>query len=210
MEAIWPLIGVALGAGLTYFFGRLTSSAAAKREDVRAEKADALRLATIGREHAARALEIVRLAHGEAWRRRPEGTSYDIDTEDLRLDGAEGEIDLIPDPVLRRRLASVLQVVRYPWALANSSYSEGYPLDTQREGLYLLRLALAAYVREEPTPQEPDRLAQLAKANDDAHKEREDWEAEQREADKKEREAEARKKAAPRKRPTPRKKPKES
>lgn len=203
MEAIWPLVGVVLGAGLTYFFGWLAASAAAKREDARAEKADALRLATIGREHAARALEIVRVAFGEAWRRRPEGNSHDIDTDDLRLDVAEGEIDLIPDAVLRKRLMSVLQVVRYPWTLANSSYSEGYPVDTQREGLYLLRLALAAYVREEPTPHEPDRLAQLAKANDDAHKEREEWEAEQREAEKQ-------KKAAPRKRPTPRKKPTES
>ena len=187
MEAIWPLVGVALGSGLTYFFGRLTAGAAAKREDARAEKADALRLATIGREHAARALEIIRAAHGEIWRRRPDERSYDIDTDDLRLDVAEGEIDLIPDSVLRKRLASVLQVVRAPWGLANSSYSEGYPVETQREGLYLLRMALAAYVREEPTPEEPDRLAELAKANDNAHQERDEWEAEQREAEERER-----------------------
>jgi hypothetical protein len=203
MDAIWPLVGVALGALLTYLFGRFSASAAAKREDARAEKADAQRLAAKGREHAARALEVIRPAREASWKRTPEHGSADIETDDLNLDLAEAEIDLIPDPVLRPRLAGVLNVVRYPWALANSSYTESWPIETQREGLYLLREALAAYVREEPTPTEPDRLAALAKANDDAHQERSEWEADRL---KEEKEAALKKSSATRK-PAIKKKP---
>lgn len=190
MDAILPLIGVALGAVLTYAFGRISANAAAAREDQRAAKADAQRLATNGREHAARALEVIRPAQKEARKRTPEEGSYHIETGDLRLDVAEAEIDLIPDPDLRRRLVSVLSLVRYPSTLSNSSYSEGWPVETQREGLYLLRQALAAYIREEQTPGATDRLAVLAKANEDAHAEHDQWHAERLEEQKKSAETE--------------------
>lgn len=178
MDAILPLVGVALGAVLTYLFGMFNAKAAAKREDARADRADAQRLAAIGREHAASALAVIRTARAEAWKRTPKKGSADIETKDLGLEVAEAEIALIPDPVLRPRLASVLSLVRYPWTLANSSYGEGWPVETQREGLYLLQESLAAYIREEPTPQAEGRLGELAKANDAAHVEREEWETE--------------------------------
>lgn len=178
MDAILPLIGVVLGSALTYVFGWLSANVAAKREDARAVKADAQRLAAIGREHAAGALAVIRTARAEAWTRSREEGARDIETRDLGLEVAQAEIELIPDPVLRPRLASVLNLVRYPWTLANSSFSEGWPVGTQREGLYLLGEALAAYIREEPTPSTTDRLAALANANDNAHTERDDWEAE--------------------------------
>lgn len=175
---IVSVVSLAFGAGLTLLTTWINSKAAHKREDEREARADEKRKAAAGREHAKVALSIVKAARAESWKRSPEKGSMDLELEDLRLDVAAAEIDLIPDPLLRPRLASVLSAVRYPWTLANSSHTQGYPVETQREGLWLLGQALAAYVREEPTPTEPDRLAELAKANDDAHEEREEWEAE--------------------------------
>ncbi|MEA5052439.1 MAG: hypothetical protein VB093_03195 [Propionicimonas sp.] len=173
--AVLPsLISLVVGAALTYTVTALTNRAAHKREDDRERRQEATKKAEVGRAHAEAALRIIRRAQHES-RTRPALHVYDeIDLGGLDLETAATEIELIPDPVLRPRLASVLDLVRYPGTLTSSSLIEGPPADTQRMGLYLLRESLAAYVRDEPTPVEADDLANLAKANQDAHDEREE------------------------------------
>jgi hypothetical protein len=172
------IVSLVVGSGLTYGTTALTARSAAKREDAREKRADEARKHAVGREHAAAALAIIRPAQTESWKRKLDSTSYDLDLSDLRLDVAAAEIDLIPDAVLRPRLAGTLSVVRFPWTLANSSYGDGPPGPQQRRGLWLLREALAAYLREEPTPDEPDELGKLANDNDAAHMERDEFDAE--------------------------------
>jgi hypothetical protein len=171
LSALLPVGTLVLGIVLTFFAGLLNGHISNRRDEKKAAKADEARRAATGR-----ALAVIRAARDASWKRPLADGDRDYDLDGLSLEVAEAEIDLIPDPLLRPRLASVLNLVRYPWTLANSSYSEGYPIETQRQGLYLLQASLAAYVREEPTPTEPDALAKLAKANDEAHQEREEWE----------------------------------
>lgn len=176
--AIFSIITLVLGAGLTYLTQVLTTRSNNRRDDIRDHRAETRRKAAAGREHAAKALDIIRKARDESWKRSPEKGSFDIDLDDLQLDVAQAEIDLIPDPILQPRLSGVIGLVRFPWTLANSSYSEGPPVETQRRGLYLLREALAAYMREEPTPTGVDELAKLTEADEKAHEERDEFEAE--------------------------------
>jgi hypothetical protein len=175
---IVSIVSLVIGSILTLGTTMITARSAAKREDARERRADEARKHAAGRQHVAAALAIIRPAQAESWKRDADTTSFDLDLSDLRLDVAAAEIDLIPDPILRPRLASVLSAVRYPWTLANSSWTDGPPAPQQRRGLWLLREALAAYLREEPTPREPDELARLASDNDAAHKEREEFDAE--------------------------------
>lgn len=179
-----PIATLVLGSVLTYLIGWLHDRTASKREDAREARANDARRAAAGREHAATALGLIRSADDAISNRPLDRTSHDIDLDGLGLETAAAEIDLIPDPLLRPRLSSVLSAVRFPHTLANSSYSEGYPFETQRRGLWLVRTALGAYVREEPTTIELDALGLLAKANDDAHREddeaRADWERQER------------------------------
>ncbi|MGV8882559.1 MAG: hypothetical protein ACOH19_10425 [Rhodoglobus sp.] len=184
LSALLPVGTLVLGIVLTFFAGLLNGHISNKREEKKAVKADESRRGAIGREHATRALAIIRAARDDIWTRQPVGGHRSLDLDGLSLEVADAEIDLIPDPLLRPRLASVLSAVRYPWTLANGSYSQGYPIETQRQGLYLLQEALAKYVREEPTPDEPDALTKLAKANADAQEERAEWERENRDLDK--------------------------
>lgn len=180
-SALVPAVSLVLGSMLTYLIGVLHDRRASKREDARDERADAVRRAAAGREHARRALEYVRLADDEISNRALDRTSHEYSLDGLNLESAAGEIDLIPDSLLRPRLFGVLSAVRFPHTLATSSYSSGYPYQTQQRGLWLLRTALAAYVREEPTPTDLDALGLLAKANADAHQEYDEaWAEEER------------------------------
>jgi hypothetical protein len=158
MEAgILGLGGVVLGALLGWLFTLHAANSAAKR-------ADALRKGEAGRAHAKVALDIIRNARNESWRRKPEGMSHAIDTRGLRLDEAEAEISLIPDAVLRTRLLGALSAVRYPWNL-----DLGYPVTFQRSGLYGLREALSAYIREEPTPKVDKELDDMGRSVNEYH-----------------------------------------
>lgn len=169
------IISLVLGSVLTFATTALTTRSANRREDSRESREDAKRQAADGREHAKVALQIIRDAERESWTKAIAEGEFEMDLGGYRLDVAEAEIDLIPDPILRRRLVSVLSHVQHPGTLANSSYTEGAPVSTQRRGLHLLRQSLAAYVREEPTPFEADALAELAASNDAAHAERAEW-----------------------------------
>jgi hypothetical protein len=182
LSPLLPVATLVLGVVLTFFAGLLNGRISNRREETKAVKADESRRAAIGRDHATRALAVIRAAREESWKRRLETGDSALSLEGLELELAEAEIDLIPDPLLRPRLTSVLRTVRYPWTLANGSYSQGFPIDTQRDGLQLMREALSAYIREEVTPTaSDDALAMLAKASDDADEERDEWEQENRE-----------------------------
>jgi hypothetical protein len=182
MEAgIWGLIGVGVGGVLTWIATTLEARRAEK-------KADKLRRLDAGREHATKALEIIRPAWHEAWSRPVGKNSFDIETKDLQLDVAGNEISLIPDPVLRERLLGALNGVRYPWNL-----DLGYPVETQRTGLYGIQEALAAYIREEPTPATDKPLDEIVRSLKNYHDDIEA--AEERHREKKEAEAKAKAKA---------------
>jgi len=176
LSALLPVGTLVLGIVLTFFAGLLNGHISNRRDEEKAARADQSRRSAIGREHASRALAVIRAARDESRKRREATVQRDLDLDGLSLEVAEAEIALIPDPLLRPRLAGVLSAVRYPWTLANSSYSQGYPIGVQEKGLYLLQEALASYVREEPTPTARDALADLATANHNAHEEREAWE----------------------------------
>lgn len=195
--AVFTLITLVVGAALTFLTTWLTNRSADAKADAREARADEKQRHATGREHARIALDIVRKARTEFVRRRPEGGSRGIDVDDLRLDDAEAAIELVPDPILRPRLTSVISLVQFPWTLSNSSFGEGYPVDLQRRGLWLVQEGLAAYLREEPTPAERDALGVLAKANDDAHEEHREWEEERQKE-----QAERAKSGKKRKRPT--------
>jgi hypothetical protein len=132
MEAgIWGLIGVVVGGVLTW----LATTLEARRAE---KKADKLRRLDAGREHATKALAIIRPAWHESWTRPVSKLSFDVETKDLQLDVAGNEISLIPDALLRRRLLGALNGVRFP-----SGLDLGYPVETQRSGLYGIQEALA-------------------------------------------------------------------
>lgn len=174
-ENLLPIATLLLGAILTFVVTWLNGLVAYRRERARDTQAEGARRSAAGREHAARALAIIRAAESKSWERSPETGMFDIEVDDLNLEEAEAEIDLIPDAVLRERLAGALRVVMYPHTLSNSSYSLGYDAQVQRRTLWLLRQALAAYVREEPTHPELDELGRVAAANRDAQRERAEW-----------------------------------
>lgn len=183
MDAVlWGFIGVLVGSALTW----IATTVEARRTE---RKADALRRLDAGREHAAKALAIIRPAWHEAWSRPVGKYSFDIDTKDLRLDVAENEIDLIPDTVLRKRLLGALNGVRFP-----SGLDLGFRVETQRSGLYGIQEALAAYIREDPTPATDKPLDAIVRAVKNYHDDIEA--AEKRHREKEEEEAKAAAKAA--------------
>lgn len=169
------LASLVVGWGLSFLTTAATTHEKNKREDARENRENDRRLLETGRHHAASALTIVRAAQSESWKRDPDKMSWDLDLADLKLDVAAAEIDLIPDAILRPRLASVIGMVRFPHTLSNSSYTEGPPVGSQRKGLWLAREALARYIREESTPESPDALGELARDIDAAHEEREEF-----------------------------------
>jgi len=174
LVALIPVGTLVLGSALTFFGSLLNGHITGKRDERKAAKLDESRRASIGRDHALKALVFIRAASDESWRRHPSRGDLELNVDGLDLELAEAEIDLIPDPSLRPKLARVLHTVRYPWTLAQSSFSRGAPVHSQRQGLYLMREALAAYIREEPTPSVPDALANLAKDAVDAESELEE------------------------------------
>lgn len=170
-----PIATLVLGAVLTFLVTWINGAIAHRRDLARDAHAAEVRRGTASREHAANALSLIRNAEAESWKRSPEKGSFDIDLDDLKLERAEAEIDLITDSALREQLAGVLGAVNYPFTLCNSSYSPGVPANLQRRGLRLLREALAAYVREESDADKSGGLAQLAADNRAAHEERAEW-----------------------------------
>lgn len=183
VDAVWVSVGsLLIGAALTFLTTWLNGLIAHRRERDRDTRAAAARRDAAGREHASRALAIIRQAQTASWNRSPEHGSWDVQLDDLDLGVAEAEIELIAEPTLRPQLLGVLSVVTHPWTLANSSYSEGFPAHVQRRGLWLLREALASYVREESSIERCDDLSKLAGANTAAQDEHREWQEERERA----------------------------
>lgn len=77
-SALLPVGTLVLGIVLTFFAGLLKDHLAHKRDDRRAARADESRRAAIGREHATKALAIIRVALDESWKRRAHQAGSDL------------------------------------------------------------------------------------------------------------------------------------
>jgi hypothetical protein len=66
-DTVWPLITLTFGSVLTYLLSGAASSKAVKTQDLRDRRANDARLDAAGREHATKALEVLRDVRENFW-----------------------------------------------------------------------------------------------------------------------------------------------